>query len=104
MGSGLPLTLDDFFSYDLYPVFKSLISFHLIFYSFDNTSGNAIFLDAKLFLYMFQRVIPQVSQLYRAPQEDQQLTNSLPLLRRYIPYASHDSSRDTTHLDIQFRW
>ena len=50
---------------------------------------------------MFQRVNPQVSQLYRAPQEDQQLTNSLPLLRRYVPYASHDSSRDTTHLDIQ---
>jgi len=59
--TSLPLTLGDFFSYDLYPVFKSLISFHLIFYSFGNTAEGAIFVDAKLFPYMFQSVIPQMS-------------------------------------------
>jgi hypothetical protein len=59
-GSSLPLTLGDFFSYDLYPVFKSLIGFHLIFYSFNNTSDSGMFFDAKLFPYMFQSVIPQM--------------------------------------------
>ena len=59
--SSLPLTLANFFSYDLYPVFQSLISFHLMFYSFDNTADSAVSFDAKLFPYKFQSTIPQMS-------------------------------------------
>jgi len=67
-GSSLPLTLGNFFSYILYPVFQSLIGFHPIFYSFDNTTDSAIFVDAKFFPYMFQCVIPQMSyQRIRIP-------------------------------------
>ena len=96
------MTLGNFFSYILYPILKSLIGFHLIFYSFNNTADSAVSLDPKCLPYMLQSVIPQVpdqvnrdiSGFIKIPSPGE-IQLSL-LSRRSFPHAYHDSSRDIT--------
>ncbi len=119
--SSLPLTPANFVSYILYPVFKSVIGFYLIFYCFDNTADRATFcLMPNYSLRFFQSVISEmsyqvnsnVSWFTKMPSSgDIQLSL---LLKRSFPNVYRVLSRDTTlpgiasrsgeaagHLDIE---